>query len=329
MLEGRWSIYHFISSDTHGSWKKIQVQPRQMALTIQTEQLTKKFGSVHAVDNLSLSVEQGEIYGFLGLNGAGKTTTIRMLLSMIRPTSGKVFLFGKGPEAGSELWHNVGYVVESANAYPELNVEENLVVFAHYRSLQFADVEHIIDRLHLSRHRQTKAKNLSMGNQQRLTLAKALIHRPKLLLLDEPINGLDPAGIVEVRELLHDLALQGSTILLSSHILSEIARTVSRIGIIHNGRLVREVTIRALEDQLRKRVVIDTDNNAAAVAKLVDRGFRAQLTTEKQVELALNETSVNTPEVSRILVSEGLPPREIYLDVENLEDYFLRQINAT
>ena len=171
-----------------------------------TDNLTKYYGKVNAVEGISINVRKGEIYGFLGLNGAGKTTTIRMLLGMVSPTSGNSFLNGKRVNAGNHnLWEKVGYLVEIPYSYPDLTVVENLEIIRRLRNIPGTKaVDEIIDRLKLSSYRNRKAGNLSLGNAQRLGLAKAFLHNPDILILDEPSNGLDPAGIVEIRELLRD-----------------------------------------------------------------------------------------------------------------------------
>lgn len=157
---------------------------------IQTDNLTKKFGDKIAVDNVSINVRAGEIYGFLGLNGAGKTTTIRLLLGLIKPNSGSISLFGQNAKQASHIWRNVGYLVETPYSYPNLTVKENLEVYYHLRGLNNKKlIEEIINILHLDQYIDKKAKYLSLGNYQRLGLAKALMHKPELLILDEPING--------------------------------------------------------------------------------------------------------------------------------------------
>ena len=178
------------------------------SLAIEASGLTKRFGDVFAVNDLSLNIHRGEIYGFLGLNGAGKTTTIRMLLGMIKPSTGTVSLFGTKVEPGRKgIWQRVGYMVETPHAYPDLTVRENLEIFRRLRQLKNAgSVEKIIEQMGLAPYANRRAGILSLGNAQRLGLAKALIHHPDLLLLDEPANALDPAGIVEVRNLLLGLA---------------------------------------------------------------------------------------------------------------------------
>ena len=161
---------------------------------LSTQNLTKRYHNLVAVNEVSIHIEEGEIYGFLGLNGAGKTTTIRMLLGMIKPTQGSFQLFGQESPITPDVWNEVGYLVESPHAYPNLSVTENLRVYAKLRGLEKERIAETIDHLGLTRYQNIRAKNLSMGNQQRLGIAKALMHRPKLLILDEPINGLDPAA---------------------------------------------------------------------------------------------------------------------------------------
>src|SRR2546423_4444047 len=179
-----------------------------MTVVIEASGLSKRYDTVTAVDSVDIGVDAGEIYALLGLNGAGKTTTIRMLLGMIRPSGGAVMLWGTpvAPSARS-VWSRVGYLVETPAAYPELTVRENLEVVRRLRGVtDRGAVDTVIERLDLTRYADRRARTLSLGNAQRLGLAKALIHRPDLLILDEPANGLDPAGVVEIRHLLRDLA---------------------------------------------------------------------------------------------------------------------------
>ncbi|HUF00551.1 MAG TPA: ATP-binding cassette domain-containing protein [Anaerolineales bacterium] len=199
---------------------------------IETDGFTKRYGDILAVDSVSLRVKQGEIYGFLGLNGAGKTTTIRALLGMIRPSEGNVKVLDQvvGP-TGRGPWARVGHLVERPSAYPELTVRENLEIAERMQGLSDSSrTSRIIDRLGLTSFADRKAGALSTGNLQRLGLARALLHQPELLLLDEPANGLDPAGVVEIRELLLTLAREkGVTIFMSCHILTEVDRLATRI----------------------------------------------------------------------------------------------------
>ena len=209
---------------------------------IATHSLTKRYRDVLAVDSLDLDVRRGEIYGFLGRNGAGKTTTIRMLLGLIRPSGGEVTVLGKRIAPGETgVFGGIGYLVETATAYPNLTVRENLDIQRRLTGAPTRAVAETIALLRLEPYADRRAGQLSLGNKQRLALARALLHSPELLVLDEPANALDPAGIVEVRELLRSLADErGVTVFMSSHILAEVAHLADRIGIVHEGRLIEE-----------------------------------------------------------------------------------------
>lgn len=297
---------------------------------IETSNLTKHFGDTKAVDDVSIHVRTGEIYGFLGLNGAGKTTAIRLLLGMIKPDSGSVFLFGKKLKQASDLWNEVGYLVETPYSYPNLSVRENLEVIYKLRGLRNkSQIDNIIKVLQLKDYQDKKAKYLSMGNNQRLGLAKALMHNPKLLILDEPINGLDPAGIVEIREFLKDLVQNhGTTIFLSSHILSEISRLATRIGIVHHGKLVKELNTNLLETQIIKKLQIVTNDNQKAVNILVQNGFYSISNYNGLIEISDPNTNGLPENIATLLVNSGLPPKMLHVWEEDLEAYFLRMIGS-
>ena len=297
-----------------------------MVYAIETQALSKTYGPVKAVDSVSLRVGRGEIYGFLGLNGAGKTTTIRALLGMIRPSAGTVTVLGQavGPN-GRGPWRRVGHMVERPAAYPELTVRENLEV--HRRLQGVADraaTERAIRRLGLNEYANRKAGTLSTGNLQRLGLARALLHEPELIILDEPANGLDPAGVVEIRELLAGLAREkGVTVFMSSHILSEVDRLASRIGIIHKGRLIEELEAEKLEQLRARRLEIKTRDLEAARRALTAAGFSPAVA---EGTILLNEErAIDAPDaVAAILVNAGSPPTRLAVEQEDLEAYFLR-----
>jgi len=300
-----------------------------MDTIIKTEQLTKSFKDVRAVSAISLNVNRGEIYGFLGLNGAGKTTTIRMLLGMISPDSGAAYLNGKKVEAGNtDLWKEVGYLVEIPYSYPNLTVKENLEII---RRLRFIDdrqaVDAVIGKLKLTQYANRKAKNLSLGNAQRLGVAKALIHNPGILILDEPANGFDPEGIFEIRELLIDMAQnQGVTIFISSHILGEVSKFATRIGIIHQGALIQELNTHELELLCHKRLQVNTLNNQLALEVLRHQGIEASVSPDQLIEIR-EEGLLNHPEqIASLLVEHQVAPSLLNVVEEDLESYFLRTI---
>ena len=302
-----------------------------MIWCIETEDLGKRFGDVQAVEHLSLRVAEGEIYAFLGLNGAGKTTTIRMLLGMIKPTTGYANVLNTRVRMGNrEPWEWVGYLVEIPRSYPELTVVENLEVARRlHPGTPRKAVQENIERMRLDEYSNRRAGTLSQGNAQRLGLAKALLHHPRLLFLDEPANGLDPAGIVEIRELLRELADQnGVTIFMSSHILAEVARLAQRIGIIHQGRLLQEMNIEDLERNRRRRLVIRTRDVEQACRALVNAGQPAETLPDGAIVLK-NLPAIERPDdINRILVEASTPPFQLVVEEEELERYFLRLVGV-
>jgi len=297
-------------------------------MVLETHNISKQFGQVRAVDNVSLSVGRGEIYGFLGLNGAGKTTTIRMLLGMIAPTAGSATILGTPIRRGGRgPWGTIGCIVETPHSYPDLTVRENLEAHRRLRGLDDPDaVGRVIGMLRLDSYADRKARHLSLGNAQRLGLAKALMHDPEILILDEPANGLDPAGIVEMRELLLMLARDHSvTIFISSHILGEISRIADRIGIIHKGRLLQESETSDLERSLLRRLVVRTRDNEEAAGTLRGAGLDPQ--KEEDAIILTDQKSLEAPErVSSLLAAASVPPFSLVLEEEDLEQYFLRMI---
>jgi ABC-2 type transport system ATP-binding protein len=300
-----------------------------MGSAIEMRGLTKRYGASPAVDDLSLRVESGEIYGFLGLNGAGKTTTIRMLLGMIRPTSGSVSLLGCRVHADAHaLWSRVGYLVETPSAYPELTVRDNLEITRRLRRITDRHVvARVIDRLALAPYADRPARTLSLGNAQRLGLAKALLPDPDLLILDEPANGLDPAGVVEVRALLQSLAHErGVTIFMSSHILSEVARLATRIGILHHGRLLEEVAAIDLDRRRGRALVVDARDRVAAKAALRDAGYAVGGGADGALTLTEERAVTRPDEIARLLVTADVPPTRLAVEEEDLETHFLRLV---
>lgn len=302
-----------------------------MNAAIETDHLVKRYGDVTAVDGISLRVARGEIYAFLGLNGAGKTTTIRLLLGMVRPTSGEARVLGKRIRVGDRRpWDSVGYLVETPHAYPELSVHENLEAMRRLRpGTEPKAVDRVIELLGLAVYANRRAGTLSHGNAQRLGLAKALLHDPELLILDEPALGLDPAGIVEIRELLLELVRkQGVTVFMSSHILGEVSRLAHRIGIIHQGRLLQELDVDELERNRRRRLVIRTRHPQAARSVLLDAGFSTEIASDGSIESKDTAAIERPDDVAARLVHAGHAPTMLHVEEEDLEQYFLRLIGV-
>ncbi len=295
---------------------------------VATEGLTKRYrGDVLAVDGVNLRVARGEVYAFLGLNGAGKSTTIRMLLGMIKPTAGHAELFGvRVMPWTNDLWRRVGYLVETATAYPELTVVENLDVAGRLAgSEDRGRVDAVIDRLALGAYASRRAGTLSLGNLQRLALARALLHGPELLILDEPANGLDPAG--RRRDSRPPARPCPARRRHGLHVQPHPRRgrpPRGRIGIVHQGRLVEELDSVALEQRRDRRLEVETRDAGAAETALRAAGLTPQRRGEGRLELR-DPMALEAPErVAEILVAAGAPPSHLAIARESLEEHFMR-----
>jgi ABC-2 type transport system ATP-binding protein len=297
---------------------------------VQVRGLTHRFGRLAAVDDVDLTLREGEIYGFLGRNGAGKTTLIRTLLGLLTPTRGKISLFGepvRGGRTAPEVWTRVGYLVEGPGLYPQLTVRDHLKITARYRRLGRHGVEMVLARLQLTGYADVPARRLSLGNRQRLGLALALVHRPALLILDEPVNGLDPAGVVEVRGLLRELADDGATVFMSSHLVVEVAQLADRIGIIHQGRLVTEMSRTHLDqaDAGRRLAVGFRSPVQAEQARAALTAWGLDCTVEGAQLTSTQLRGVEQPDAVVVaLVEAGAAPMSVTIQQETLEHVFLR-----
>jgi ABC-2 type transport system ATP-binding protein len=298
---------------------------------IGTGSLTKRYRDVLAVDGLRLDVRRGEVYAFLGRNGAGKTTTIRMLLGLIRPTSGEVQILGRRIAPGeTDVFGRVGCLVETATAYPNLTVAENLGIQRRLTRSPSTAVAEAIHQMRLEPYQNRRAGQLSLGNKQRLALARALLHRPDLLVLDEPANALDPAGIVEVRELLRDLATErGVTVFMSSHILAEVAHLADRIGIVHAGRLLEEIDREDLHAKTRTCLTVGVSDPDRATAVLGEAGFIHIERTDDHTGLRVLDAGGRSADIARLVVNAGLELTALTPMQEDLESYFLRLTGGT
>jgi ABC-2 type transport system ATP-binding protein len=308
-----------------------------MTNAISARGLSKHFGNVYAVKEMDLEIEPGEIYGFLGRNGAGKTTTIRMLLGLIRSDGGTIRLFGKSVTGErNEALAQAGCLVESATAYPNLTVRENLELQCLLTGVPKAKAGDALERLRLEKYADRKSNHLSLGNKQRLSLARALVASPRLLVLDEPANGLDPAGIVEIRELLREIAREGTTVFMSSHILEEVDRLADRIGIVHDGSLVEEIDFHGSDRRKRLRIEVTVTETTEAVkaggscaVEKAENVLREKLalkdiTRRGNTELLIADPDANGAAVARELVGAGIGVERLLPVEENLEEHFMR-----
>ena len=297
-----------------------------MTSAISAQGLSKSYGPVKAVVDVDLDVRRGEIYGFLGRNGAGKTTTIRMLLGLVRPSAGSISILGSslGDDRMGVL-SRIGYLVESAAAYPNLTVRENLHIQRRLMGAPPAAVDEVIELLKLGEYVNRRAGRLSLGNKQRLSLARALVHSPELLILDEPANGLDPAGIVEIRALLRRLAdVQGVTIFMSSHLLDEVEHLADRVGIVHAGRLVEQLDYNELLDNGRLAIEIEVDD--VALAERVLRGELGLVEVSRSGDacLRISDRTAKPALIARAMVGAGVALERLAPMEEDLERHFMR-----
>ncbi len=296
---------------------------------IQTMGLSKRYRDKWAVDHLDLRVEQGDIYGFIGQNGAGKSTTLKLLCGLVRPTSGKSLIFDK-PIWDSVARHRVGALIEQPGLYPDLSGRENLRLYAALLGVDspVKQVEGILETVGLSPNENKPVRHYSMGMKQRLGVGLALLGGPDLLLLDEPINGLDPEGIREMRELLLRLNRErGLTILVSSHILGELSKIATRYGIIQGGRLVEQITAGELEQKCTDYLHLRADQPQKAAALLEQELHLTRWELRPEREIRIYET-VDAQAVGQLLAQAGVAVMEMGLHRQDLEGYFLEKMGG-
>ncbi len=292
---------------------------------IETHGLTRRYGDQVSVSNLNLHVQKGRIYGLLGRNGAGKTTTMRMLLGLTAPTSGTIQLFGhpfKGPQ--KESLSRIGSLIESPGFYPNLTGIENLNIFARLRGLKDSRwIKQALELVNLPYSDKKLYAHYSLGMKQRLAIALAIMHDPELLILDEPVNGLDPIGIAQVRTFIRTLCHEKrKTILISSHILSEISLLADDIGIIDHGILLEEESLANLEKKNTRYLRITVSNAPAAALLLEDKLNAQALSIIDGHTLTTEDPRLDTGEAVRLMVEAGLTVQDVHLYEDTLEDYF-------
>jgi ABC-type multidrug transport system ATPase subunit len=293
-------------------------EPRHPPL-VETSGLGKHYGSVTAVQNLSISVRRGEVYGFLGPNGAGKTTTLRMLFGLIRPSSGTATVLGEEPGSPQGL-RCVGTLVESPAFYPYLSGRDNLRVMARYCEAPPSRVDEVLEQVELAGRARDKFKKYSLGMKQRLGVAAALLKDPELLILDEPTNGLDPKGMADMRAIIRRIGRGERTVLLSSHLLGEVEQVCDRVGVIQRGQLVIEGTVGELRGSGGILVRVEPLERAREIASGLDGVKGAQI---RDGMLALDADPNRAAEVNVGLVSAGLRVNELRPVERSLEDVFL------
>lgn len=302
-----------------------------MTAIITTTQLTKTYGDQIAVDNLNMTVKQGEIYGFLGQNGAGKTTTIRMLLGLIKPTHGDIEMFGEHLYAKQkEILRRVGSIVEFSGFYENLTARENLLINAKLMGVHKKNA--IAEALEIVGLQHEPAKlvgQYSLGMKQRLGIARAILHHPELLILDEPTNGLDPIGIKEIRKLIKSLAEERKiTILISSHILSEVEQLADHIGIIHQGKLLEELSFAELRRRNRKFLEFQVSNDNRAAMLLEQHFAMSDYEVHAGGIIRVYSHIGQQGQINKMLVDHQIEVTRIALSEDGLEDYFIQLIGG-
>jgi len=288
---------------------------------VETHGLTKRYGSgVLAVDSVDMSVRRGEVYGFLGPNGAGKTTTLRMLVGLIRPTSGMASVAGHAPGAPAGL-ARIGSLIESPGFYPYLSGRENLKVVAELAGVPLRRVEEVLDIVELASRAGRKFGTYSTGMKQRLGVAAALLKDPDLLILDEPTNGLDPQGMAEMRKLIRDIGQGERTVLISSHLLGEVEQICDRVGVISNGRLVRQSTVQELVGE--EGVLVRAQPVEHAEEVLV-RAYGRESVSRQDGAIVLKAKPEASVEVNRALMAAGVGVSELRPFERSLEEVFFQ-----
>ncbi|WP_243354724.1 ATP-binding cassette domain-containing protein [Bacillus litorisediminis] len=300
-----------------------------MEYIVRTHHLTKRVKGKELVSDINLHIKKGEIYGFLGQNGAGKTTILRLLTTLIKPTAGEIEMFGKKlTENTKDLLKRVGSIIEYPIFYEHLTAKENMQLHCEY--LGFYDeaaIDHALDLVHLKNIEGKPVKSFSLGMKQRLGIARAIITKPELIILDEPTNGLDPIGIKEIRDLFKMLNKQyGITLVISSHILGEIEQIADRIGVIKEGKLINDVSIADIHKQKTDYIELVTRHINQAVYVLEQE---LQITNFKIVDenrIRIYDFRLSPSEISKELILRGVDIEEIHKHSSSLEDYFYQQI---
>ena len=300
-------------------------------VVLKTYNITKKYGEQLAVDNVNMTIKKGDIYGFIGQNGAGKTTLIRLITGLIHKSGGEIELLGANEENElNKARTMVGSLIESPSLYTNMTARENLEVSRLVRSIPGKKcIDEVLELVGLKDVEKKKVKNFSLGMRQRLGIANALMGNPKLLILDEPINGLDPMGIVEIRELLKKINKEKDmTILISSHILSELSELATTYGIISNGKLIEEITAKQLSEKCRQYIDLRVDDTARAVILLERELGISDYEVLEDSNIKVFSNLDNVGEVNSLLSRSGIIVESISVKGENLEEYFMNKVGG-
>lgn len=298
-----------------------------MLYILQTNQLTKSIGGKDIVSDVSIHVKKGEIYGFLGPNGAGKTTVMKMITNLWKPTNGTIELFGSTLQANSyEVLKRMGSIIEFPAFYEHMSGRDNLQLHCEYMGFyHHGSIENALEMLNLDEAADKPVKSYSLGMKQRLGIARAILSKPELLVLDEPTNGLDPAGMKQLRDLFKQLCMEyGITIMISSHNLSEIESIADTIGVINHGKLVREISMKEITEMNTAYIELMVENTQRASYVLAEKLGLSNFKIIDDVNIRIYEAKITTQEIAKQMMQNGVEINSISKKAETLEDYFLK-----
>lgn len=301
-----------------------------MKYVIETNRLTKHYGHTTVVKDVNIHVPKGKIYGLLGRNGAGKTTVMKMLLQLVKTSAGTIKLFEKDSiEQKNTIYHKIGSLIETPGFYDNLNAYENLYLLHRLHTKQNKDrIQEVLKIVNLHKEGKKPYRAYSLGMKQRLGIAAAILHEPELLILDEPINGLDPIGITEIRKFLYDVSHKhGITILISSHVLSEIEEIADMVGIMHDGKLLEEITMEELHKRNKKYLEIDVSDVQLAT-EIITKTFHMTNFTIEDKTIKLLEGMQYIGDINQTLVDRHITVTKIHVYEEQLETYFSNLIGG-
>ncbi len=298
-----------------------------MSYIVQTSHLSKTIDGKNIVTDVNIHVKKGEIYGFLGPNGAGKTTVMKMITNLWKPTAGMVILFGRTLEPSSyEVLERMGSIIEFPAFYEHLTGRENLKLHSEYMGYyNKGSIDEALEMLGLGDAADKPVKRYSLGMKQRLGIGRAILCKPELVILDEPTNGLDPAGMKQIRDLFRMLCTEyGMTFLISSHLLSEIESIADTVGVIHHGKMVKELSMKKIMEMNKAYVELATEDTRRAAYVLADKMQLSNFKIMDDSKIRIYESGVTTQEISKELIANGVSLTSISQHTENLEDYFLK-----
>ena len=294
-----------------------------MNKVLEINQLTKKFGSFTAVNNVSFSVEKGNVYGLLGPNGSGKSTTLGMILNVINPTAGSWKWFDQEPD--NDSLKKIGAIIESPKFYPYLSAEKNLEIVADIKEVNYAKIDEKLELVGLLSRKKDKFQQYSLGMKQRLAIAAALLNDPEVLILDEPTNGLDPQGIIQIRELIIKIAQQGTTIILASHLLDEVEKVCSHVVVLNQGKMLYAGSVDQMNSSFGS-IEVAAQNMESLEYTLKTFSFVSKVTKENNKLFAVLSEEKNPAEINKMLYEQGIIVNHLVKRKESLEQQFFQLI---